>query len=182
MTCTSIRALTLLLVLPLSGWFVVSSMTPASVQDPKPAPEAKGEPREGQRPEGRRQGRGPGGGPSLHGAMEQMGNEMKRVSESIADPAKNEATLQGLGRMLMAAGASQNGEPKNLAEIPADKQAAHKLAFRRALVVLARDIADIELLVLDGKNAAAAEMLESKVVAGRDSSHEKFGGDEDKEH
>jgi len=182
MNRTSIRALSLLLALPLSGWFVASSMAPARAQDPKPAPEEKAEPREGQRPgprgEGRR--RGPGEGPNLHNAMEQMETEMKRVSEGIADPAKNEATLQGLGRMIQFAGASQGGQPKNLAEIPADAVAAHKLAFRRALVVLARDVAEVELLVLDGKNAEAAEMFKARVAASRDSGHEKFGGDEKK--
>lgn len=180
MNRSTIRVLSLCVVLPLALLWIASSTTPTSIQDPKPAPPGKGEPREGApRPEGRRGGRGPGEGPNLHAAMEQMKRDLRTVAESIADPAKSEVTLQGLGRMLAAAGASQSGEPKNLAEIPAEGHAAHKLAFRRALVVLARDIADIELLVLDGKHAEAAAMLQAKVVLVRDSAHEKFGGDED---
>jgi len=181
---SAIRVLSIALLLPLSGWFVVSSMTPPT-QDPKPAPapEGQGDPRDGGRPgprgEGRRGGRGPGGGPNLHGAMEQMQRELDAVTESIADPAKNDATLTSLGRMLAGAGASQGGEPKNMAEIPAAEQAGHKLAFRRALVVLARDIAEVELLVIDGKNAEAAAMFEKKIVPQRDAGHEKFGGDDD---
>lgn len=180
MNRNALRILTLALALPLAGWFVVSAMSPARAQDPKPAPEEKGEPREGQRPdrgEGRRPDRG--NGPSLHGAMEQLGTEFERVMAGIADPTKNEATLQSLGRMIQPLGASQNGEPQNLASIPAEAQAAHKLAFRRTLTVLARDVAEVELLVIDGKNSDAVKLFEGKVHAAADPAHEKFGGEGD---
>jgi len=180
MNCNATRILTLALVLPLTGFFVASAMSPANAQDPKPAPEAKGEPREGQRPD-RGEGRRPGGrgGPSLHSAMEQLGTEFEKVMTGIADPAQNEATIQSLGRMIQMAGASQNGEPKNMAKIPADAQAAYKLEFRRALTVLARDIAEVELLVIDGKNEEAVKLFDAKVLAAADPAHAKFaGGDE----
>lgn len=173
----SLRVLTLLVALPLSGWFVASSMAPARAQDPKPAPEGKGEPREGGERGGRRGG--PRGGPSLHGAMEQMGNEFERLTVSIVDPAQNEATLQSLGRMIAAAGASQSGEPKTLAKLAPEAQVAQKAEFRRALATLARDLAEIELLVLDGKNADASTALKSKVAAAAELNHEKFHVDED---
>lgn len=173
----ALRVLCLALALPLGGWFLASSMAPARTQDPKPAPARDDKGGERPRGEGRRGG-GPGGrGPSLHGAMESMERELKVVIENIDDPAKREDVLASLGRALTGAAASQNGEPKNLAEIPAEKQAEHKLAFRRALTVLARDIAEIELLVIDGKTADAKAMFE-KIGAQAESGHEKFGGDD----
>lgn len=178
MNCTAIRILTLALALPLTGWFVASAMSPVSVQDPKPAPEAKGEPRDG-RGEGR--GRGGRGGPSLHSAMEQLGTEFEKVMTGIADPAQNEATIQSLGRMIQMAGASQSGEPKGMSKIPADAQAVHKLEFRRVLTVLARDIAEVELLVIDGKNAEAAKLFDAKVLAAADPAHAKFASDDEHE-
>jgi hypothetical protein len=191
MSKLSTRLVCAVLVLPLSAWLLTAVFAPsARAQDPKPAPEAKGDPKakgeqgEGQRPGPRGEGRwgrrgGEGEGPGLHGAMEQMKGELRKVSEAIADPARNEDTLRGLGRMISFAGASQGGLPKSVQELPADKQAAEKLAFRRELVLLARNLADIEMLVLDGKNAEAAAALKTKVVDARDAAHTKYGVDEE---
>lgn len=176
----AVRVLTFALVLPLSGWFVASAMAPVPTQDPKPKPESGGEQREGERSGPRGEGRrGGGAGPSLHRSMELIGTESERVTGSIADPAQNEVTLQGLGRIIGALGASQSGEPKNMSTIAADAQAAHKLAFRRALTVLVRDVAEVELLVIDGKNAEAEAMFKAKVLAMSDPNHEKFGGEDE---
>jgi hypothetical protein len=139
-------------------------------------PEVKGEPREGGERGGRRGGPR---GPNLHSAMEQMGEEFERVTASIGDAMQNEATLTSLGRMIAAAGASQSGEPKTLAKLAPEAQAAHKLEFRRALTILARDIAEVELLVLDGKNAEAAKMLAANVAAAADTNHAKFVPEEE---
>jgi len=52
-------------------------------------------------------------------------------------------------------------------------------AFRRTLTVLARDVAEVELLVIDGKNSDAVKLFEGKVHAAADPAHEKFGGEGD---
>jgi len=171
----ALRVLTFALVLPLSGWFVASAMTPVSMQDPTPTPEGRGEPRDGERPGPRGEGRR---GPSLGRSMEMMQAESERVAGSIADPAQNEVTLQALGRIIGALGASQSGEPKNMSKLAPDAQVAHKLAFRRALTVLVRDVAEVELLVIDGKNADAEAMFKAKFLAMADANHEKFGGED----
>lgn len=114
--------------------------------------------------------------------MEQMGTEMTRAEESIGDPAKSEDTLRALSRLIQLSGASLLGQPKNMEDTPADGQAAHKLAFRREIVLLVRQLADIELLVLDGKHAEAAELFKVKIATARDAGHKKFGGDEEDAH
>lgn len=176
MNRSALRLISLSLVLPLSGWFVASAMTPARVQDPKPAPQGRGgDPRDGERPGPGGDRRGGRGGPSLHRAMEQMEEEVKRIYDTIADPAQEATTLSGLGRLIQYAGASQSGEPKNLGETPAEAKAAHKAAFLRALTVFARDVAEVELLVLDGKHAEAKKVFDTKVLGPVEAAHVKFG-------
>lgn len=183
------------LALPLAAalWFAAPAGALA-LQDPKPAPEGRqdggrqdggrpdGPPERGQDRGGRGEGRGPreGRGPNLHGSMESLGREMERVHQSISDPTKNDATITGLGRMLGAVGFSIGGEPKSLSEQPEAARAASKLAFRRELAQLAKELAEIELLVLDGKNADAAARFD-KLAALRDAAHERYGVEDEGE-
>jgi hypothetical protein len=179
MTRIPLRAL--LLVVPLCGALLVTAFARTSApQDPKPPEgrDGKGEPPQGG-PERPRGPRGERGAPNLHNSMEQLQRTMDQVLTTIGDPAKSEETLVGLGRMVQFAGSSVTGQPKNLAEQPEDKRAAHKNAFRRETLMLTRQLVDIELLVLDGKHTEAADLLK-KLPATRDAAHEKFGGDEDK--
>lgn len=176
-----LRLRALFLVVPLCGALLVTSFAPASTpQDPKPPPAGRGE--NGETPQGgpeRPRGpRGERGAPNLHNSMEQLQKVMDQVQSTIGDPAKGEETLTGLGRMIQFAGNSVTGQPKNMEEQPADKRAAHKNAFRREMLMLTRQLVDIELLVLDGKHTEAAESFK-KLPSTRDAAHEKFGGKED---
>ncbi|MBL8857343.1 MAG: hypothetical protein JNL28_02405 [Planctomycetes bacterium] len=175
-----LRLCALLLVLPLCASFLVSSLADASAaQDPKPTPEGRGTPPQ-DGPERPRGPRGERGAPNLHNSMEQMERVMDQVQATIGDPAKSEDTLMGLGRMIQLSGSSLLGQPKNMDEQPEDKRAAHKNAFRREMLLLTRQLIDIDLLVLDGKHEDAAKLFKAKIAAARDAGHEKFGGDEEK--
>ena len=108
--------------------------------------------------------------------MEQMKDELRSLQKTVADPAQNEATLKSLTHMQHLAIDGKLGAPSNMADVPADKQAAHKVAFRREMLKLVKDLAEVELLVIDGKNAEADKMVKSVIVADRDAGHDKFGG------
>src|SRR5689334_1450445 len=126
MTRIPLRLRALLLVVPLCGALLVTSFARTSApQDPKPPEGRGGEPPQGG-PERPRGPRGERGAPNLHNSMEQLQRAMDQVQTTIGDPAKSEETLVGLGRMVGFAGNSVTGQPKNLAEQPEDKRAAHK--------------------------------------------------------
>lgn len=166
------------LVASLCGVFFCTSLARGldPQNPPKPGPEGRGDgPQGGERPRGPR---GERGAPNLHQSMEQLGRAMEQVEKTIGDATKSEETLVGLGRMIQCAGGSVAGMPKSAEQQPEDTRAAFKNAFRREILLLTRQLVDIELLVLDGKHSEAAEMFK-KVATARDAAHDKFGGNED---
>lgn len=169
----------LVLVTSVCGVFFCTSLARGldPQNPPKPGADGRGDAPQGgpERPRGPRGDRGP---PSLHQSMEQLGRAMEQVERTIGDAAKAEETLTGLGRMIQCAGGSVAGMPKSVEEQPEELRAAFKNAFRREMLLMTRQLVDIELSVLDGKHPQAAEMFK-RVATARDAAHEKFGGDED---
>lgn len=178
MNLRSLRLRALFLVVPLCGALLFTSFARVSApQDPKPVPEGRGDGPQGG-PERPRGPRGERGAPNLHNSMEQLGRMMEQVQATIADPQKSEETLTGLGRMVQFAGGSVAAVPKSVEEQPEEKRVAFKNAFRREMLLMTRQLVDIELLVLDGKHTEASEAFK-KLAASRDAAHDKFGGNEE---
>lgn len=179
MKSTLSRVLVLAALLSTSAWLASASTAPSAVaQDQKPpssGEEPRGEPRGGPERRGGRRGEGMG----IHQAMEQMETEVKKLEASIADPARTEETVRALSRMIQFTGASLTGAPKNQEKIAADARDAHMLAFRRDLLKMVKELADIELLVLDGKHADAAAALTAKVLTPAGDAHKKYGVDQE---
>lgn len=177
------RILLLACLLPPAAWVATSAVSlataRASSQDPKPPPPqpepgTKGEP--SQEPRRGRGERGPGGG--LHQAMERMKGELKKVSNGVADPAKNEETLKAISSLQALVIEGKSGSPENLDQQPAADQPAFKIAFRKDMLKTLRDLIELEVLVLDGKNAEAAAFVKSRIIPDRDEGHDKYRKEE----
>ncbi len=149
----------LVLVTSVCGVFFCTSLARGldPQNPPKPGAEGRGDAPQGgpERPRGPRGERGP---PSLHQSMEQLGRAMEQVEKTIGDATKSEETITGLGRMIQCAGGSVAGMPKSGARAR-DTRAAFKNTFRREMLLMTRQLVDIELSVLDGKHPQAAEMF-----------------------
>jgi soluble cytochrome b562 len=65
-------------------------------------------------------------------------------------------------------------DPANLASIPAGERDAHRADYRRDMARLLRELADMEILVLDGKNAEVKDRIKSELLELRNAAHDRF--------
>jgi soluble cytochrome b562 len=107
-------------------------------------------------------------------AMEGLKDGLKAVSKSIKDPAQNEATLKTLHTMQGHAMSAKTEKPANLEEIEEAKRAEHTAMFRADLSRLLKELCDMEIAVLEGKNEEAAALIRAKLVPTRNAGHGKY--------
>ncbi|MBM3986112.1 MAG: hypothetical protein FJ296_10580 [Planctomycetes bacterium] len=112
----------------------------------------------------------------LADVMGQMKGKLKALTVALA--AKDEpASLEVLGAMQGLALEAKGFVPPGTEKLPRDGQAAHVKAYRKELLVLLRQLADLEDEVLDGKWDAATQRATVGLKDLRDAAHEKFQTD-----
>jgi soluble cytochrome b562 len=111
---------------------------------------------------------------ALDEAMNGLKDHLRQLATTIAGPTGDAETLAHLDAMQQITLGAKALAPANLEAQPADKRGAHQADYRRDMARLLRELADMEILVLDGKHAEAKERIKKGLVELRDSAHDKF--------
>jgi hypothetical protein len=113
----------------------------------------------------------------LSDVMGELKGRLKALSVALA--AKDEpAALEALGAMQGLALEAKGCVPPGTEKLPRDGQAAHVKAFRKELLMLLRQLADLEDEVLDGTWDAATRRATVGLKELRDAAHERFQKDD----
>ncbi|MBM4113110.1 MAG: hypothetical protein FJ253_07010 [Phycisphaerae bacterium] len=118
--------------------------------------------------------------PSVESSMKSMNRALERLKDSIGDDSKRDANLALVDEMERAAvnAKSQPIPVKLLADAPDDAtRATRKTQFRSDLILLLRQMLDLEHAVLVGRVEAAKSHL-AELETLRDKAHESLGVDE----
>lgn len=110
---------------------------------------------------------------SLLACMEAMKAELKGTAVALraADPAIALEHVAELERFVLLA---KLHDPANLAELPEADREAHRLAFRATLVGVLKELADLELDLLDGRTEDAAARIAGPLFRMRQEAHARF--------
>ncbi|MCB9899023.1 MAG: hypothetical protein H6825_13540 [Planctomycetes bacterium] len=118
----------------------------------------------------------------LHELMIGLKRQLKEFGRAVADPAMNETSLAAVAEMQAIALAAKTLEPSNLDEKPKEERAAHKAAYRADMARMLSDLCQMEIAILEGRNADAQATLQGPLFDLRESSHEKYQKEEGEEH
>jgi soluble cytochrome b562 len=151
-----------------------AQQSPAKPADPQNAPK----PAEGTKPEGQHHGP-PGGAPapgqekSLKDVMNGLKGNLKTLAASVAAKAKDPsvAAVSEMERLVLVA---KTFEPQNMADTPEADRPQHLIDFRKDMLGLLKQLADLETEVLDGKFDDATKRIEGPLMDLRDESHDKY--------
>ncbi len=88
--------------------------------------------------------------------MEGMKTHLKGTAMALRDESKRDDAL------------------KHVAELPEEKRAEHRTAFRRDLAETLKVLLDMEIHILDGKNAEAMQLVAKDLYTMRESAHGKY--------
>lgn len=110
---------------------------------------------------------------SLHDVMEAMKPLLKSLSTACAAKAKEPAlaAVTEMQRLMLVA---KVFEPTTLADTPEADRPALLLGFRKDLLRALKELADVELDVLDGNFDAATKRVETSLPDLRDEAHELY--------
>ena len=95
--------------------------------------------------------------------MKQMNGAFKRLSATVADPAKVEESLRFVGEMERGCVLAKNQSPKKQLEAVQGDEAKAKKAedFRRRLIALNQQLLKVELALLDKSFEEAKKLLDA---------------------
>ena len=161
-----------------------AQQAPAKPADPQTAPKPDApKPADGTKPEGGKSGgqhRGPGGAPpapgqekSLRDVMNGLKSNLKTLSASVTAKAKDPsvAAVSEMERLVLL---GKTFEPENMADTPEADRPQHLIDFHKDMLVLLKQLADLETEVLDGKFDDATKRIDGPLMDLRDESHDKF--------
>ena len=106
-------------------------------------------------------------------AMEGIKTHMKGTAMALQGGARDEALkhIAEIQRLVLLA---KLEAPANLTEVPEEKRAAHRTAFRKDIVVLLKEFADMEVDVLEGRFEEAFGRVIDPLYPYREASHDKY--------
>jgi hypothetical protein len=110
---------------------------------------------------------------SLHDVMETMKDRMKSLAAACAAKSKDPAlaAVTDMQRLMLVAKAF---EPDTVADKPEAERPAFLVDYRKHVVRAIKELAEVELDVLDGNFDSATKRVETNLVDLRDESHDEF--------
>lgn len=111
---------------------------------------------------------------ALHEVMMGLKRHLKDLGRSVSDAAQNEQSLTSIAEMQALALQGKPLAPPNLDTVDRDKRPAHQAAFRADMARMLRELAQMEIDILEGRNADAVATIQGKLFELRDSSHDKY--------
>ena len=113
-------------------------------------------------------------GPSLYDCMEGMKDNLKALSKSLEDDARQADSLKHVSLMQSYVMIGKELEPSNLYDLPEDQRHAHSLAFRADMAKTLGALAEMEQQICAGDNASAMAAIRSQLLELRNASHDKY--------
>lgn len=106
-------------------------------------------------------------------AMEGLKTHLKGTAMALQRSSRDEAleNIAGMQRFVLLA---KLEAPADLGEIAEEKREAHRTAFRKDLVLLLKELADMELDVLEGRYKKAFARVVDPLYPLREAAHEKY--------
>jgi len=110
---------------------------------------------------------------TLEDVMKGLKAQLKQLSSSL-DGKKQDSALAAVGEMERLVLLAKTHEPANLNDTPKDGRPAKVVAFRKDLLAVLRELADVEVDILDEKYDAAAAKVSGPLTDMRDEGHDKY--------
>jgi len=110
---------------------------------------------------------------TLEDVMQGLKEKLKQLSAAL-EAKKREPALDAVGEMQRLVLLAKTHEPKNLGDTPKDGRPAQVVAFRKDLIALLRELADVEVDVLDEHYDAALAKANVQVIQMRDAGHKNY--------
>jgi len=110
---------------------------------------------------------------TLEDVMQGLKEKMKQLSAAL-EARKHDTALDAVGEMQRLVLLAKTHEPKNLNDLPKDGRPAHVVAFRKDLIAMLRELADVEVDILDEHYDQALAKVNSQVAQMRDAGHKKY--------
>ncbi len=111
---------------------------------------------------------------ALEKAMEGLKKNLKALSMTVADPARNADSLKSLHAMQEIVLAGKLLTPVHASQVPEKDRAAFQTEYRRDMLKALVELAQAEMELLEGKNEAAKKRIAESIVTHRDASHAKY--------
>ena len=115
----------------------------------------------------------PPGEKSLQGVMQGLKDKLKELTAAL-EAKKQDPALDAVGEMQRLVLLAKTHEPANLEDTPKAGRPAEVVAFRKDLIGLLRELADVEVDVLDEHYDAALAKVNGQVIQMRDAGHKKY--------
>ena len=110
---------------------------------------------------------------SLKDVMQGLKEKLKQLSAAL-EAKKQDAALDAVGEMQRLVLLAKTHEPANLDDTPKAGRPAQVVAFRKDLIALLRELADVEVDVLDEHYDAALAKANGQVIQMRDAGHKNY--------
>jgi hypothetical protein len=110
---------------------------------------------------------------SLKDVMQGLKEKLKQLSAAL-EAKKQDPALDAVGEMQRLVLLAKTHEPANLDDTPKAGRPAQVVAFRKDLIGLLRELADVEVDILDEHYDAALVKVNGQVLQMRDAGHKKY--------
>lgn len=111
--------------------------------------------------------------------MDGMKTNLKPLGRAAGDPEKLEDSLRYVSELQRLVVLSKLEAPANLDEIPAEQQVAHRMAYRRDMAAVLKELAEMEIDLLEGKHEEAAKRVRGSLLPARKEGHRKYQKEEE---
>jgi len=113
-------------------------------------------------------------GPSLHDCMEGIKDNLKALSQSLEDDARQADSLKHVSLMQSYVMIGKELEPSNLYDMPEDQRHDHSMAYRSDMAKTLGALAEMEQHICAGDNASAMAAIRGQLLTLRNDSHDKY--------
>lgn len=109
--------------------------------------------------------------------MEGLKDNLKNLAGSVQDAAQNDASLERIAAMQALTLRAKRLSPPNLEDFAVEERDNHLRAFRADLARLLIEMANMEIDLLEGRNADAFQRIIKPLYEMREAAHGRFQKD-----
>lgn len=113
----------------------------------------------------------------LHKQMEILQEAVKQLRRQVKDPARNPQSLELVVQMQTSVILAKTYVPPLAQTLAEEKRPEFLMGYRKKMIELADALLELELALLDGKNAQAEELLKKSLEL-RFKGHQQYKGEE----
>jgi hypothetical protein len=115
---------------------------------------------------------------ALRVTMETMKTHLKGLAMALQRPDGRDAALGEVAELQRLVLAAKLESPPKLDDLPEADRAAHASGFRRELAAVLRELAELEIDLLEGRSEAAQARVRKSLFEMRERAHERYQRDD----